>query len=199
MRVHATAQDEAMKLLQDMKAVFAPGSPFLARFRQNIDRFTSEIECLKYGGSLAALEEATPWASLPLTALERKFVAVLKRAGERGMEKSGLLTVLYAEVPDNSWPEIKIIDVWAAKIRKKFYDAKLTNPLETVWGRGYIFRDPVRSKGFADTYAFKRGEDGMTIGSSQYTRRNPDYVQFRAAERARKVRSIWKPKESAAA
>lgn len=40
-------------------------------------------------------------------------------------------------------PELKIIDVFICKLRKKL--AKATggeNHIETVWGRGYVLRDP---------------------------------------------------------
>lgn len=201
MKVYPTAQDEAMKLLQDMKAVFAPGSPMLARLRQNIDRFTSEIETLKYGNELAAADVENPWPEIHFTAAELQYLLVLKRAGDRGMEKNGLLTVLYAGRPDNSWPEIKIVDVLASKVRKKFYAAGMTSPIETIWGRGYRFREPVKATDFATTYAFERGEDGMTVGSAQATRRDPEKADFSAAAKARNAHGIWKrkPKESIAA
>jgi two-component system cell cycle response regulator CtrA len=40
-------------------------------------------------------------------------------------------------------PELKIIDVFICKLRKKL--ASATNGdhhIETVWGRGYVLRDP---------------------------------------------------------
>jgi two-component system cell cycle response regulator CtrA len=40
-------------------------------------------------------------------------------------------------------PELKIIDVFICKLRKKL--AAATNGqhyIETVWGRGYVLRDP---------------------------------------------------------
>jgi two-component system cell cycle response regulator CtrA len=40
-------------------------------------------------------------------------------------------------------PEIKIIDVFICKIRKKLREFG-GHELETVWGRGYVLRDPVR-------------------------------------------------------
>ena len=44
-------------------------------------------------------------------------------------------------------PEVKIIDVFICKLRKKI--AKLSKEgercIETVWGRGYVLREPVES------------------------------------------------------
>jgi hypothetical protein len=41
-------------------------------------------------------------------------------------------------------PELKIIDVFVCKLRKKLSMAcGGENYIETVWGRGYVLRDPV--------------------------------------------------------
>jgi two-component system cell cycle response regulator CtrA len=40
-------------------------------------------------------------------------------------------------------PELKIIDVFICKLRKKLTTATAgENYIETVWGRGYVLRDP---------------------------------------------------------
>lgn len=40
-------------------------------------------------------------------------------------------------------PELKIIDVFICKLRKKLSTAtEGDNYIETVWGRGYVLRDP---------------------------------------------------------
>jgi len=40
-------------------------------------------------------------------------------------------------------PELKIIDVFICKLRKKLSEATGDdNYIETVWGRGYVLRDP---------------------------------------------------------
>jgi len=40
-------------------------------------------------------------------------------------------------------PELKIIDVFVCKLRKKLSTATGgENYIETVWGRGYVLRDP---------------------------------------------------------
>lgn len=40
-------------------------------------------------------------------------------------------------------PELKIIDVFICKLRKKLAEAtEGENYIETVWGRGYVLRDP---------------------------------------------------------
>jgi two-component system cell cycle response regulator CtrA len=40
-------------------------------------------------------------------------------------------------------PELKIIDVFICKLRKKLADASGSKDyIETVWGRGYVLREP---------------------------------------------------------
>lgn len=47
-------------------------------------------------------------------------------------------------------PEIKIIDVFICKLRKKLQHAGVTNLIGTVWGRGYVLRDPSDSSKVLD-------------------------------------------------
>jgi two-component system cell cycle response regulator CtrA len=43
---------------------------------------------------------------------------------------------------------VKIIDVFICKLRKKLANASQgKNYIETVWGRGYILRDPQQAQG----------------------------------------------------
>lgn len=40
-------------------------------------------------------------------------------------------------------PELKIVDVFVCKVRKKLYEASGgDNYIETVWGRGYALKAP---------------------------------------------------------
>jgi len=44
-------------------------------------------------------------------------------------------------------PEAKIIDVFICKLRKKLADASGGKDyVETVWGRGYVLREPVEQR-----------------------------------------------------
>jgi two-component system cell cycle response regulator CtrA len=48
-------------------------------------------------------------------------------------------------------PELKIIDVFVCKLRKKLSAAcDGENYIETVWGRGYVLRDPAPGKARLD-------------------------------------------------
>jgi two-component system cell cycle response regulator CtrA len=45
-------------------------------------------------------------------------------------------------------PEIKIIDVFICKLRKKLANVSFgKNYIETVWGRGYVLQQPADEEG----------------------------------------------------
>ena len=59
--------------------------------------------------------------------------------------KEMFLTKLYGGMDE---PEIKIIDVFICKLRKKLANASGgKNYIETVWGRGYVLRQPMDEEG----------------------------------------------------
>ena len=58
--------------------------------------------------------------------------------------KEMFLSQLYGGMDE---PEIKIIDVFMCKIRKKLATASGGKDyIETVWGRGYLLREPQEGK-----------------------------------------------------
>lgn len=80
---------------------------------------------------------ATP---VHLTAKEYGVLELLSLRKGRTVTKEMLLNHLYGGLHE---PEIKIVDVFVCKLRKKIADANRGGSLiETVWGRGYLLRDP---------------------------------------------------------
>ncbi len=68
------------------------------------------------------------------------IVAVYFRL-ELSLTKEMFLNHLYGGMDE---PEVKIIDVFICKLRKKLALAtEGANYIETVWGRGYVLRDPL--------------------------------------------------------
>ncbi len=56
------------------------------------------------------------------------------------MTKEMLLNHIYGGMDE---PEAKIIDVFICKLRRKLANASMgQNHIETIWGRGYVMRDP---------------------------------------------------------
>ena len=75
-----------------------------------------------------------------LTGKEYGVLELLSRHKGTIVTKEMLLNHLYGGMDE---PELKIIDVFICKLRKKLAHAEGGNHLiETVWGRGYMLRDP---------------------------------------------------------
>jgi two-component system, cell cycle response regulator CtrA len=55
------------------------------------------------------------------------------------LTKEAFLNHLYGGMDE---PEMKIIDVFICKLRKKLAVAGADNLIGTVWGRGYMIREP---------------------------------------------------------
>jgi two-component system cell cycle response regulator CtrA len=55
------------------------------------------------------------------------------------LTKEAFLNHLYGGMDE---PEMKIIDVFICKLRKKLAHAGADNLIGTVWGRGYMIREP---------------------------------------------------------
>ncbi|MEQ1931173.1 MAG: response regulator transcription factor [Parvularculaceae bacterium] len=79
-----------------------------------------------------------------LTGKEYQMLELLSLRKGTTLTKEMFLNHLYGGMDE---PELKIIDVFICKLRKKL--AAATNGqhyIETVWGRGYVLRDPVQEK-----------------------------------------------------
>ncbi|WP_417454281.1 response regulator transcription factor CtrA [Kiloniella sp.] len=84
---------------------------------------------------------------LHLTGKEYGILELLSLRKGTTLTKEMFLNHLYGGMDE---PELKIIDVFVCKLRKKLSNATGgENYIETVWGRGYVLRDPVESS--ADT------------------------------------------------
>jgi two-component system cell cycle response regulator CtrA len=77
-------------------------------------------------------------ANLPLTGKEFALLQLLMLRKNMVMTKDAILNQLYGGMDE---PEVKIVDVFVCKIRKKLAGVGLGNFIGTVWGRGYTVRD----------------------------------------------------------
>lgn len=77
---------------------------------------------------------------LHLTGKEYGILELLSLRKGTTLTKEMFLNHLYGGIDE---PELKIIDVFVCKLRKKLTNATNgENYIETVWGRGYVLRDP---------------------------------------------------------
>jgi two-component system cell cycle response regulator CtrA len=75
-----------------------------------------------------------------LTGKEYQMLELLSLLKGTTLTKEMFLNHLYGGMDE---PELKIIDVFICKLRKKLSEATGgDNHIETVWGRGYVLRDP---------------------------------------------------------
>ena len=76
-----------------------------------------------------------------LTGKEFAILELLSLRKGTTLTKEMFLNHLYGGIDE---PELKIIDVFVCKLRKKLSKATGgSNHIETVWGRGYVLREPV--------------------------------------------------------
>jgi len=75
-----------------------------------------------------------------LTGKEYQMLELLSLRKGTTLTKEMILNHIYGGMDE---PELKIIDVFICKLRKKLAEATSgENYIETVWGRGYVLRDP---------------------------------------------------------
>ena len=80
---------------------------------------------------------------LHLTGKEYAMFELLSLRKGTTLTKEMFLNHLYGGMDE---PELKIIDVFICKLRKKLANATGgDNYIETVWGRGYVLRDPTEA------------------------------------------------------
>ena len=85
---------------------------------------------------------------LHLTSKEYGILELLSLRKGTTLTKEMFLNHLYGGMDE---PELKIIDVFICKLRKKLANASAgKNYIETVWGRGYVLREPDENDVFQD-------------------------------------------------
>ena len=94
------------------------------KFTVNLDQKTVEVD----------------GESVHLTGKEYQMLELLSLRKGTTLTKEMFLNHLYGGMDE---PELKIIDVFVCKLRKKLAAAMAgESHIETVWGRGYVLRDP---------------------------------------------------------
>jgi len=128
------------------------GKPFdrrelIARIQAIVRRAKGHSESVIRTGKLAVnLDSRTveaDGAPLHLTGKEYGILELLSLRKGTTLTKEMFLNHLYGGMDE---PELKIIDVFICKLRKKLAQATGgEHYIETVWGRGYVLRDPMEA------------------------------------------------------
>ena len=116
----------------------------IARIQAIVRRSKGHCESLIKTGCLTVnLDARTAEVNnrpLHLTGKEYSILELLSLRKGTTLTKEMFLNHLYGGIDE---PELKIIDVFVCKLRKKLKNATGNESyIETVWGRGYVLRDP---------------------------------------------------------
>ena len=111
-----------------------------AIIRRSKGHSQSIIHTGKISVNLDAKTVEVDGAAVHLTGKEYQMLELLSLRKGTTLTKEMFLNHLYGGMDE---PELKIIDVFICKLRKKLGQATGgENYIETVWGRGYVLRDP---------------------------------------------------------
>ena len=116
----------------------------VARIHASIRRSQGHAQSIIQTGQIAVNLDAktvdVDGATVHLTGKEYQMLELLSLRKGTTLTKEMFLNHLYGGMDE---PELKIIDVFICKLRKKLSEATHgDNYIETVWGRGYVLRDP---------------------------------------------------------
>ena len=104
----------------------------------------SVIATGKFAVNLDAKTVEVEGRPVHLTGKEYQMLELLSLRKGTTLTKEMFLNHLYGGMDE---PELKIIDVFICKLRKKLSEATGgENYIETVWGRGYVLRDPASAE-----------------------------------------------------
>jgi two-component system cell cycle response regulator CtrA len=111
-----------------------------AIIRRSKGHSQSVIDTGKIQVNLDAKTVSVNKKTVHLTGKEYQMLELLSLRKGTTLTKEMFLNHLYGGMDE---PELKIIDVFICKLRKKLANATGgENYIETVWGRGYVLRDP---------------------------------------------------------
>ncbi len=119
----------------------------VARIHAIIRRSKGHAQSIIHTGKISVNLDAktveTATAAVHLTGKEYQMLELLSLRKGTTLTKEMFLNHLYGGMDE---PELKIIDVFICKLRKKLAEATGgENYIETVWGRGYVLREPSAS------------------------------------------------------
>ena len=89
-------------------------------------------------------------APIHLTGKEYAILELMAMRKGYILTKEAFLNHLYGGMDE---PEIKIIDVFICKLRKKLYAYGQSSLIITVWGRGYMIKEYVNNSSYNDEYS----------------------------------------------
>ena len=134
--------DDLLRLPVNPRELIATISAIDRRINSNN---LSEIIIIEFAGikikiNIPAANVTINGENFHLTMSEYKLFVALVRANGRALSKERLLSLMYIDGVEEV-PEIKIVDVFVCKVRKKLSRCYpgMDGLIKTLWGRGYVF------------------------------------------------------------
>ncbi|MDR1907312.1 MAG: response regulator transcription factor [Holosporales bacterium] len=116
---------------------------------------------------------------LSLTGKEYAILELLAIRKGSALTKEAFLNHLYGGMDE---PEVKIVDVFICKLRRKIYALTQQNGyIETIWGRGYMLRDPNQNMPIIEN------DDSVIVENDFYTERARKEMRARHRRNAKRV------------
>jgi len=112
--------------------------------------------------NLDSREVMVDGSEVHLTGKEYAILELLVLRKGMVLTKEAFLNQLYGGMDE---PEMKIIDVFICKLRKKLAAAGVGDMIGTVWGRGYMVRDP-SSAPVSRAVAVRRADESGLMGTA---------------------------------
>lgn len=117
-----------------------PTREVLARLRAAVRRANRQtVARLEFGNLFIDLDNRCAWVGddrLRATNMEYDILEALVIRRGRTVSREMLMDLVYGGMDE---PDVKIIDVYIYKLRRKLALMGAPNMIETVWGRGYMF------------------------------------------------------------
>ncbi|MDX1950443.1 MAG: response regulator transcription factor [Rickettsiales bacterium] len=107
--------------------------------RRSKGNSTSKLKVGKISLDMDARSVEIGGKPMNLTSKEYSILEIMMLRKGTPIKKETFLAHLYGGIDE---PEIKIIDVFVCKLRKKIEEVAGENYIETLWGRGYCIKDP---------------------------------------------------------
>ena len=127
--------------------------------------------------NLDSHEVAVDGQAVHLTGKEYAILELLVLRKGMVLTKEAFLNHLYGGMDE---PEMKIIDVFICKLRKKLAMAGADNLIGTVWGRGYMIREPSPSHTGAPSRSGQSAHRGLIL--SQHPAAKQRQIDIAAAD-----------------
>lgn len=114
-------------------------SAALRRDFNEFDRLADKLTVYFHGVTPPQTEDPM-WGRFGLTVNEGRILDCLLRSKGRVVTREAIMNAVYFDRPHEE-PDIKIIDIFICKARKKLQEATAPFWIETHWGRGYSLNE----------------------------------------------------------